>query len=676
MNARWWSVVSSAIALLVFLGSDALQPVSRTAAPRAVGAPVLQWQHAGCTSGCETGWYSSPAVADLDGDGATEVIGSAYALYVLDGATGSLVWRVASGHDRSEPGADNVGRTWPGIVVADIDGDGSSEIASAHSGGYVSVYDHTGYMEPGWPQQPTTNELRGLSAYDLDGDGTMEIVVTGAVYTRTNTWVFEHSGVLRAGWPQLNNDSGYAWGMFTDNAGVGDVDGDGMGEIVAPSDVHYVCAYEQNGVQIPANAMYGDKAWGKVGVHVDHAVDLRGYANCDNPPHPPLEPRPNFANSAATIADLNGDGEVEVIVVGNNYDCRTRPYTDLYEMPYVFRADRSRWSGSGYDWTAIPVPDMDATPLSEDWHEIESNQPNPVAADLDGDGEREILYASYDGRVHAYWLDKTEHHAWPFEVHTSGPYRFASEPVVVDLDDNGQAEVIFASWVQKETGLTGKLHILSYQGTVLYEVDLPAAYSSGDTWNGVLAAPTVANIDGDGNFEVVLNTAHAGFVAYELPGTQNARVLWGTGRGNYQRTGSILHGSLNGSSKRVEPLLPEPGETMTYTITLRNPGPALPGARVTDTLPVAVSYAGGLWASAGSWGHAGGVITWTGTVPAGVPVTLRYGVTLDEQVTDPQVIVNAAQIDDGLGDVYERRALAIANGHAAYLPAVQRLSTP
>ena len=100
------------------------------------------------------------------------------------------------------------------------------------------------------------------------------------------------------------------------------------------------------------------------------------------------------------------------------------------------------------------------------------------------------------------------------------------------------------------------------------------------------------------------------------------------------------------------------------------------GAQVTDTLPVAVSYAGGLWASAGSWGHAGGVITWTGTVSAGVPVTLRYSVTLDEQVTDPQVIVNAAQIDDGLGNVHERRALAIANGYAAHLPMVQRRGTP
>ena len=67
------------------------------------------------------------------------------------------------------------------------------------------------------------------------------------------------------------------------------------------------------------------------------AVDLRGYANCGT------EHRPNFANSAPTIADVNGDGVLEVVVVGNVYNCGTDPYTDLYEMPFILNADRTRW---------------------------------------------------------------------------------------------------------------------------------------------------------------------------------------------------------------------------------------------------------------------------------------------------------------------------------------------
>ena len=57
--------------------------------------PQLKWQRGGCyTSWCETGWYSSPAVANIDGDPQAEVIAGTYDLYALDGLTGALEWRV------------------------------------------------------------------------------------------------------------------------------------------------------------------------------------------------------------------------------------------------------------------------------------------------------------------------------------------------------------------------------------------------------------------------------------------------------------------------------------------------------------------------------------------------------------------------------------------------------
>ncbi len=36
----------------------------------------------------------------------------------------------------------------------------------------------------------------------------------------------------------------------------------------------------------------------------------------------------------------------------------------------------------------------------------------------------------------------------------------------------------------------------------------------------------------------MLNTANSGFVAYDLPGSANARILWGTGRGGQKRNGT------------------------------------------------------------------------------------------------------------------------------------------
>ena len=505
---------------------------------KAVQAPVLKWQRGGCySSWCETGWYSSPAAADLDGDGRVEVIASAYSIVALDGRSGALEWRVASGHDRSEPNASSVGRTWPGIVLADLDNNGDLEIASAHGAGYLSVYDQDGYFAPGWPQRPIGQELRGLLASDLDGDGDLELIATGAVGNQTNTWVYDHKGALLPGWPQLSNDSGYAYGAFNANAAAGDLDGDGAGEIVVPSDVHYINAYERNGAQIPAHAMYAGKGWGKVGVWESPATELRGWGTCDTSDGRAERYRANFAHGPAVIADVDGKGGREVVVTGNVYDCGYGDYPSQYIGLYIFNPDRGRFNAGGFDWRTPPVDT--GAPLSEDYGKIENAQPNPALADLDGDGRLEMLFASYDGRLHAIWLDKSEHGSWPFAVNQPGEgfLRFASEPAVADLNGDGLAEVIFASWTEKGSHASGKLHILDYLGNALHEVTLPPAFS-GD-WNGSLAAPTLANLDADADLEVVLNTANSGVVAYDLSGTVGAQVLWGTGRGNTRRDGYL-----------------------------------------------------------------------------------------------------------------------------------------
>ncbi|MDX1437335.1 MAG: VCBS repeat-containing protein [Anaerolineales bacterium] len=494
--------------------------------PPPIQAPVQKWKDAGCyTSWCETGWYASPAIADLDGDSSPEVIAASYSIFILDGATGALEMQI-------DPDG---GREWPGVVVADIDNDSDLEIVSAHGGGYVHAFDHLG--NPLWSQQPTPgNELRSLAASDLDANGDLEIIIAS---TRPDDqwFVYEHNGNLRSGdWPQHGPDSdgnGYTAGAFNENVAVGDLDGDGRGEIVGPNDTHYLAAFHDDGTQIQANSIYGaNKPWSRVGVHVDHSVDLRGWAYCGT------EHRPNFAHSPPIVVDVNGDGDQEAVVVGNVYNCGTSPYSSLYEMPYILNGDRSRWADDGFDWTAIPVPDGSAGPLSENYNVIESSHPNPVAADLDGDGNLEIIYPSYDGRVHAYWLDKTQHHQWPFEVHQPGEgvIRFAADPVVADLNADGFAELIFASWVQKGTYQTGKLHIVDWKGRPIHEINLPAAYGGSD-WNGSLAAPALGDIDGDPDLELVLNLAHSGFVAYDLPGTEDAVIYWSTGRGSNLREG-------------------------------------------------------------------------------------------------------------------------------------------
>jgi hypothetical protein len=495
-------------------------------AARGLQQPTLRWKLGGCyASWCETGWYSSPAVADVNGDGKNEVIASAYSLFALNGDTGALIWRAGG----------TANRTWPGVIVTDIDKNGTPEIVIAQSGGKVSAYSLEGVLK--WQNSALTGaEFRGVLAADLDANGgPLEIVVTRASGSAVNTWVLDAAGNALGGkWPQMNDNSGYAWGVYNANLAAGDLRPDLPGlELVVPSDVHYIAAYDKSGNSLATNAaLYAGKAWGKVGVWESPTSETKsGGGDCAGVRAESY--RANFADGPAVIADLNHDGTREVVAVGNMYDCSTGYPPSRYAAPFIFNADRSRFNSGGFDWSSPPLDT--GAPLSEDYNTIESYQANPVIADLDGDGNMEMLFSSYDGRVHAFWLDKAEHGSWPFSLITPGDgvIRFASEPLVADLDNDSRAEVIFTSWTQKGSGLSGKLHILSAAGQRIWEVDLPAGL--GSDWNGGLAAPTLAKIGTSPDYAVIVNTAHSGVVVYDLPGTANARILWGSGRGGYTR---------------------------------------------------------------------------------------------------------------------------------------------
>ncbi len=507
--------------------------------------PVLEWTYGGClesnsTYYCDTGWYSSPVILDFDRDGVSEVIGGQEHIFFLRGD---------NGQPKYLPYALS-GRVWPGLVAGDFNADTYTEVAAADGNGWIYLFGYSPELSNYqylWVKTEdncsggTCFEVRSLAAGDLNGDNTLELV-TGSTRSMYQWRVYSSDGTSYPGdWPQHRQnspESGYAAGCFNENIGLGNIWGDEKLEIVGSSDVHYINIYQENGNQVPANQIFGllpdqsQRPWGAVGIHRDHNVDLRGYADCTAG-----ELRPNFANSAPTIVDVNGDGIKEIVVVGNMYRC-IEPYTDLYNAPYIFNGDRTRWSGSGFDWAILPEVFAGTGPLSEDYSIIENAVPNPVVVDLDGDGYKEIIYPSYDGKMHAYWLDKTEHGEWPFNVYSEsdGYLQFASEPVVIDFESDGMAELIFTTWTQKGSAQNGYLYILRWDGSILFRLELPGGdYNS--SWNGSLGAPTLGNIDADSNLEVVINTAHSGIVAFELSNSMGATVLWQTGRANYLRDG-------------------------------------------------------------------------------------------------------------------------------------------
>lgn len=111
---------------------------------------------------------SSPALADLDGDGLLEVVIGANqeALYALNGEDGSILWQYLL------PGTSNSSSP----VIADLDNDSLPEVVFATEDSIRILQGESGVLA--W-SKPVTGEM-GVSPCiaDLDGNGTQEVVFT------------------------------------------------------------------------------------------------------------------------------------------------------------------------------------------------------------------------------------------------------------------------------------------------------------------------------------------------------------------------------------------------------------------------------------------------------------------------------------------------------------------
>jgi len=521
--------------------------------------PVLKWKNGGYNykQYYNRTYYTSAAVMDVNNDGIKDIIFANSFVFAFDGKTGTPLWEFWAGTDMSDP--DNRLPdiyTHCSVIVADINGDEEDEIVTAHTNGYICAYDKSGYFLPGFPTRPEdpiqgqekTDQIESLSVYDLDNNGDLEIIIGWGYPNQVNTCVLEHDGTVRSGWPQYTHeipDNGNARGIFNANIAVGDMDKDGYGEIISPSDTNKICAYKRDGSLYPANStvftLHPTQYWATVSNYLDYADEKAGfYATAD------------FymcTEQPAVIVDVNNDGIFEVVIIvqvfKNEIDPVSGDYINKFLMPLIFNTDRTRFNQSGYNWEEnLP---RTQTILSNDMDVIMIKTSNPVVVDLDGDGEKEILTSNYDGQIHCYWLDKTEHHSWPFSVYdqNEGIIRYSTEPAVVDLDGDGAMEVIFSTWTEYQSNERGHLFILNHRGELIQKVELPygddglVPDTNKGNFDGSAAAPTISDVDGDGEPEIIVPTVYAGLCVYDLPGLTMGQSLWNTGRGNYQRNAFV-----------------------------------------------------------------------------------------------------------------------------------------
>ncbi len=149
----------------------------------------------------QDGWldgvYSSPAVGDVDNDGDLEVVFGAWdqCIYLLNGADGTPVWPELNGvpeqHHCGQHGFYNEDTIWSSPTLADLDGDGTLEIVIGAdisagnqnddpTGGYVYILKHDGtVLAREWLDQAIYSSP---AVGDLDDDGQYEIIVGTGTY--------------------------------------------------------------------------------------------------------------------------------------------------------------------------------------------------------------------------------------------------------------------------------------------------------------------------------------------------------------------------------------------------------------------------------------------------------------------------------------------------------------
>ena len=113
---------------------------------------------------------------------------------------------------------------------------------------------------------------------------------------------------------------------------------------------------------------------------------------------------------------------------------------------------------------------------------------SPIMADIDGDGDLEIITSTQQGYVYVWHHDGELADGWPIDIE-----RNPKTPAAADLDGDGYMEIV----VGGSSSLP--LHVLNYYGT-----PYSGAWPKQEGINYITTAPTLADIAGDQDLEILV----------------------------------------------------------------------------------------------------------------------------------------------------------------------------
>jgi len=366
---------------------------------------------------------TSPLIGDLDGNGYSDVImGSWSPLYALN-------------HDGTFlPGWGSIGMcTSVGKpAMGDIDGNGDKEAVFADLCGNVQAYHHDGTLYWGFWTGNYDYILGSPALIDLNNDGKLETIIgsdNGSLY------VLDYQGKLL--W-----SAGTA-GKIRSSVAVGDINGDGVKEIVATSfnnttQEFKIYIYTRDGAYVtaPISVPLTDPYTG-----IDYYLRYE---------------------SAPALADLDNDGHLEIVLglpdgslgawkydgtlVWRYYDASLTYEDKMMRSPAIGDIDNDGHPEIVTTTITKAYVLRHTGTLVDHWPVTRSGSSYysasaPVLYDLDGDGYLEIIMPTYE-KIGIYRHDGTEIYTDKF--HTYG-YSFGTA-AVGDLDNNGKPDIVFGSY--------------------------------------------------------------------------------------------------------------------------------------------------------------------------------------------------------------------------------------